>query len=239
MNLAVDYGNTRIKIGLFNEHALEFHSSFDHLEDFLDWSKKKQFDNAIISSVNQPIDNVLESLPITGKKLVMSQSIPLPVQIKYQTPHTLGVDRIAAACGAIELLPKRNCLVIDMGTCINYEFVDDQCNYFGGAISPGVSMRFKAMHKFTAKLPLVNPSENIELIGTNTTESLQSGVMIGVLSELEGVIKRYHEKYPNLGVILCGGDAYLFENKLKQPIFVAPNLVLRGLNRILVHNVGL
>ncbi len=239
MNLAVDHGNTRIKVGVFEQSALQEHLTFDDVSGFEKWVKHKEFENLIISSVSKSPDLLLGLVNAPEKKIQLKPSLPLPVQIQYGSPHTLGVDRIAAACGALEIAPARNSLVIDMGTCINYEFISADSVYFGGAISPGVKMRFQAMHTFTARLPLINAKENVDLIGSTTEECMQSGVVNGVLAEMHGMISNYQLKYPNLAVILCGGDAPLFENKLKQPIFVAPNLVLKGLNRILLHNVNL
>ncbi|MEQ8362552.1 MAG: type III pantothenate kinase [Cyclobacteriaceae bacterium] len=238
MNLAVDYGNTRIKVGAFEQANLIQQFSFEDSNVFNEWLGKTVFENVIVSSVARSTDNLLDKINSSGKKILMNQSTPFPIVIKYSTPQTLGLDRIAAACGALEIMPNKHCLVIDLGTCINYEFVDDQANYYGGAISPGVKMRFEAMHTFTVRLPLVKFVEDSPLIGNSTESCMQSGVENGVLAELEGIIDRYQKKYPTMGVILCGGDAPLFENKLKRPIFVAPNLVLSGLNRILLHNVN-
>ena len=146
---------------------------------------------------------------------------------------------MAAACGALEIFQDQNCLVIDAGTCINYEFLDKQANYHGGAISPGIQMRFEAMHKFTARLPLLKEISKTDLVGNSTESCMKSGVINGVLAEVNGIIDQYNQKFPRLRVILCGGDAHFFENNLKPPIFVAPDLVLHGLNRILLHNVNL
>lgn len=239
MNLVVDLGNSRIKAGLFDSKELAVLKVFDDSENFFRWLEDQNPDHVIVSSVTLPADEVLQKVNAGGKKLAMSSTLPLPIVNRYESPQSLGVDRIAAACGAIEKFPQRSCLVIDLGSCINYEFVDESANYLGGAISPGVSMRFKAMHTFTARLPLINPTEFVMLTGSTTEECMQSGVMIGVLSEIEGMIARHMEKYPKMGVILCGGDAHFFENKLKHPIFVAPNLVLVGLNSILLHNVDI
>lgn len=238
MNLAIDHGNTRIKAGVFEKTNLIQHFTFEDSNVYNEWLEGNEFENAIVSSVARSTENILDKINSNGKKIFMSQSTPFPIVIKYSTPLTLGLDRIAAACGALDTLPDQHCLVIDLGTCINYEFVDAQANYYGGAISPGVKMRFKAMHTFTARLPLVNFVENSPLIGNSTESCMQSGVVNGVLAELEGIIDRYQKKYPTMGVILSGGDAPLFENKLKHPIFVAPNLVLSGLNKILLHNVN-
>jgi len=146
---------------------------------------------------------------------------------------------LAGACGAIQLFPSENNLVIDAGTCITYDFVDSGSNFLGGGISPGLMMRFQAVHTFTAKLPLVSPTADARLIGESTESSIQSGVVNGVIAEIEGIIRRYEEKFPGLRVILCGGDAGFFENQLKASIFAIPDLVLIGLNSILIHNVNL
>ncbi len=238
MNLVVDYGNSRIKAGLFEQTNLIQQFSFEADTIFFEWLKGVKYNNVIISSVARQTDDLFKKMNSGGKKILMNQSLPLPIVVKYSTPQTLGVDRIAAACGALDVMPNKDCLIIDMGTCINYEFVDDQANYYGGAISPGIKMRFEAMHTFTARLPLVKFNEHAPLTGNNTESCMQSGVANGVLAELEGIIERYKKKYPTMEVILCGGDAPLFENRLKHPIFVAPNLVLSGLNRILLHNVN-
>jgi len=238
MNLAIDYGNSRIKVGLFDETNLADHFSFESEEKFGSWTNGKSFEHVIVCSVAQSPNAVLEKVNTSGLKLTLTPTIALPIKIQYKTPKTLGVDRIAAACGALDVMSGQDRLVLDLGTCINYEFVDRESNYYGGAISPGVSMRFQAMHTFTAKLPLVKSKNDAPLTGDSTESCMQSGVMNGVLAELNGIMTSYREIYPQLGVILCGGDAILFENKLKQPIFVAPNLVLSGLNRILLHNVN-
>ncbi len=239
MNLAIDYGNSRIKVASFELNNLVLHKTFLTDAEFQVWLKDQFFENVIVSSVTRSTEELLSTITCSGKKLMMSQTIPLPIQIQYATPHTLGVDRIAAACGVLDILPNQHCLIVDLGTCINYEFIDDHATYKGGAISPGVKMRYQAMHTFTARLPLVHSVDSAPLTGDSTAACIQSGVVNGMAAEIEGIITRYREKYPTVGVILCGGDAMLFENKLKQPIFVAPNLVLSGLNRILLHNVNL
>jgi len=175
---------------------------------------------------------------IAGKKIVLGPNLPIPIFNRYATPGTLGVDRLAAACGAWALFPNQDCLVVDIGTCINYEFISKTGEYHGGAISPGVVMRFESMHRLTAKLPNATPIESAPLIGSDTIQCLQSGVMNGVLEEIKGTIHRYNIEYPGIRVILCGGDAHFFENHLKPSIFVAPELVLMGLNSILLHNVN-
>ncbi|MEY4929538.1 MAG: hypothetical protein RI909_262 [Bacteroidota bacterium] len=239
MNLVVDAGNTRIKVGLFKDRELIEKKSFLTLKELEDFIKTTPAKNMLVSSVNHDSANILSWSTSSGKKISLSSSLALPVQVAYQTPHTLGVDRLAAVCGAQDFFPNQNCLIIDAGTCINYEFLDDQGVYYGGAISPGISMRFEAMHTFTARLPLVSAKSEINLIGNTTETCLQSGVMNGVLEEVKGFIQQYQALYPNLKVIMCGGDYPFFENRLKPAIFVAPELVLFGLNRILRYHVEL
>jgi type III pantothenate kinase len=192
-----------------------------------------------VSSVKGDVDSILNISVATNKKIELKSNTPLPLKIQYATPLTLGVDRIADACGAFQLFPNQNNLIIDLGTCINYEFMDSDNNYWGGAISPGVNMRFKSMNTFTAQLPLVEAIGYPELIGNSTISCLQSGVMNGILEEMKGIISRLKSKYPELRVILTGGDYRFFENQLKDSIFAAPELVLVGLNRILIHNASI
>lgn len=237
MNIAIDSGNTNIKVGLFEEALLTkkfIFSSIDQLSAFLDVTTAENF---IVSSVTGSLESVLASVHVSGKIINLTSKLFLPIRNLYATPETLGVDRIAAACGAWQLYPNEASLVIDIGTCINYEFVNQQGEYLGGAISPGVRMRFAAMHQYTAKLPIVEPNSEPPLTGGSTSGSLQSGVMNGILEEIKGMIKRYHQEHPLLKVILCGGDAHFFEKHLNPSIFVAPELVLMGLNSILLNNV--
>ena len=147
------------------------------------------------------------------------------------------MDRIASACGAFQLFPRENTLSIDAGTCITYEFTDADGNYRGGGISPGLNMRFKAVHTFTAKLPLISAKQNAPLVGNTTETSIQSGVINGLIAEIDGIIDRYQREFGAVRVILCGGDTRFFENQLKASIFASPELVLIGLNSILNYNV--
>ena len=139
----------------------------------------------------------------------------------------------------MDVFPNKNSLVIDAGTAITYDFVDNHRNYKCGAISPGIKMRFESLHTFTERLPLVAKEGELQLIGNSTETCIRSGVLNGVIAEMEGTINNYKQLYPDLGVVLCGGDSFFFENKLKPTIFAAPDLVLSGLNRILLHNAVL
>jgi type III pantothenate kinase len=238
VNLVVDIGNTRIKTASFESSFLKEKHSFKDIGELKKYLVGKKFDNALASSVSTDTSVVLPLLPVDGKKLQLTTSLGFPIRIAYDTPDTLGVDRIAAACGAYQLFPGEDCLVIDMGTCITYDFLSSQGVYEGGAIAPGVKMRFAAMHHFTARLPMIEPGTNPPLTGKSTAVSMQSGVINGVLGEINGFISRYQSQAGQVRTVACGGDLTLFENSLKPSIFVAPDLVLIGLNRILLHHVN-
>jgi len=170
--------------------------------------------------------------------LELDTSTLLPITLNYKTLETLGKDRIALAVAAAQLYPHKNVLIIDAGTCITYDFIDKHKEYQGGSISPGIQMRFKALNTFTDKLPLINPTDNVELLGKSTSESISSGVMNGVYSEIDGIIDKYKINFPDIEVILTGGDIIYFDKKLKNNIFANSNLVLKGLNMILDYNAG-
>jgi type III pantothenate kinase len=234
MNLVVDIGNTRIKSAVFDSDKLSNKHTFDNIDVFEEFLKDKIYDNAIVSTVSSSSPR----LPVKGKQIQLSSTLGLPVTVSYETPLTLGVDRIAAACGAFQFFPGSDCLVIDMGTCITYDFLSAKGVYEGGAIAPGVKMRFAAMNHFTARLPLVEPIADAPLTGKSTAASMQSGVINGVLEEIKGFIARYKSRYPGLKTVACGGDLVFFENSIKPSIFAAPDLVLIGLNRILLHHIN-
>lgn len=238
MNLAVDYGNSSAKVAIFDQQRLVERKTFTVADDLQAFLQNSPAENFIISSVTMDAETVA-GWSNAKNKFILSHALPLPIKILYATPTTLGVDRIAGSCGAIQLFPGRNTLVIDAGTCITYDFTDSSGQYYGGSISPGLKMRFQAVHTFTARLPLVTPAGNPELVGNSTETSIQSGVVNGTVAELDGIIDRYKSKYPDLQVILCGGDGPFFENMLKASIFASPDLVLVGLNRVLIHNVRL
>ena len=238
MNVVVDYGNSSAKVAIFNQHVLVEKHVFAKADDLQNFLQNSLAENLIVSSVTTDPKQV-ESWAVHAKrKFILNHSLPLPIKIQYSTPQTLGVDRIAGSCGALQLFPGYNSLVIDMGTCITYDFTDNKGSYHGGGISPGLMMRFKAVHTFTARLPLVNPVESPALIGNSTETSIQSGIIHGLVAEIDGIIHEYRSQFPDLKAILCGGDASFFENKLKASIFASPDLVLVGLNSVLIHNVS-
>lgn len=237
MNIVIDDGNSSAKIGIFDNRVLREQFIVKNTLEIPEVLVNYSGGDLIISSVSKSRYEDLGGA--FGKVIILSSETPLPIRNNYQSPETLGMDRIAAACGAWELFHGKNCLVIDAGTCITYEMVTSDGIYLGGGISPGLTMRFRAMHTFTAKLPLVDPVDAPALTGSTTMACMQSGVIWGMVSEIDGVVTRYREKYADLQVILCGGDAPFFENKLKASIFAGPEVVLIGLNSILSHNANL
>lgn len=237
MNVVVDFGNSSAKVGIFDQRNLiekNILTSATELETFLSASTSE---NIIVSSVSHSADEIITWAKGSKNKFILTHHLALPIQNHYSTPQTLGVDRIAAVCGAQSSFPNEQCLVIDMGSCITYDYLDEEGIYHGGSISPGLKMRFRAVHTFTAKLPLVEPVDHPELIGKTTETNIQSGIVNGLTEEIKGIISLYQQKFGDMKVILCGGDAHFFENKLKGGIFAVPELVLIGLNSILIHNV--
>ena len=207
----------------------------DELKSFL---QNFSAENFILSSVSKDATSILNWVQHIKRRFILTSTLPIPINSLYATPETLGVDRIAGVCGAAEKFAASNCLVIDAGSCITYDFLDNKRNHHGVSISPCLKMRLQAMHTFTAKLPLADIVENPPLIGNTTTTCLQSGAINGMVQEINGIITLYQQQFEGIQVILCGGDARFFENKLKAPIFAIPNLVLSGLNSILIYNVG-
>lgn len=236
-NIVIDRGNTSIKAGLFYGNALqeEFSSKDEH--SLMSWMESNKPDFILFSSVVKDSGESLKTKFDPSRIIFFNAETPLPFKNLYASPQTLGPDRLAGVAGALSRFPYKNRLVIDAGTCITYDFIDKENNYFGGGISPGLKMRLKALNHFTAKLPLVECSENTDLIGTDTKSSILSGVLHGSVSEIDGIIEKYSAKFDGLQVLMCGGDTNFFESKLKAHIFAVANLVLFGLNNILLHNI--
>ena len=207
----------------------------DHLKMLKD--EHPQLTQAILSSV-KPVD--AEILKYLSKNfdlfIELDHQTELPIENLYQTPETLGKDRLAAAVGANELFPDQNLLIIDAGTAITYDLVSEKNQFVGGNISPGLQMRFKALNHFTGKLPLVSYSDEFQTIGKNTTDAIRSGVQNGILYEIAQTIELFNKNYQNLQIVMTGGDSIFFDKKLNYSIFVHFNITLIGLNRILEHN---
>lgn len=239
MNLVVDIGNTRVKAALFNKAGLQQLHHYQTTGELLaDASFIQQAGHAVVGSVVQEQEAFYEALNKLIPTLLFTTQTAIPLKNLYQSASTLGSDRLAASIGAYHLYPGSNVLVIDAGTCIKYNFTNAANQYIGGAISPGIPMRFKAMHQFTSRLPLVEPDFLFdELIGTSTQNSILSGVINGTLAEVEGTIERYKQQFPQLICVLTGGDGEHLAKRLKNSIFAHPNLVLKGLNDILNYTL--
>jgi type III pantothenate kinase len=239
MNLALDFGNTRIKAGLFKQSGLSetllFQSEAELLENLASFSEVK---NCIISAVTDNYQEVMASISKQAHVLLFTSNTPVPLTNLYKSAATLGSDRIAASVGAFTIWPKHNVLTIDAGTCIKYNFVNANNEFLGGAIAPGINMRLKAMHQFTHALPLIPPqSDYKQLIGTNTHESLLSGSVFAAACEAESMISKYSQNYNDLKVVITGGDAAYLCKQLKNPFFANQNLILKGLNAIMNYNL--
>ncbi len=237
MDLVIDVGNTRAKAALFERETLMGVNSFAHDQSPAELLSA-EINNILYASVVGQDIPVLGKVAFSGRILRLTPRLPLPIENLYGTPETLGPDRLAGACGAVHLFPSLPCLIVDAGTSLTCDFVNRQGQFVGGSISPGINMRFKALHENTSKLPLVGPDGNPEPGGTTTESCIQSGVQYGSLLEIRGFVDFYRVHNSDLQVILTGGDAPFFEKYLKAGIFVAPNLVLIGLNQILQYNVS-
>ncbi|MDD5570333.1 MAG: type III pantothenate kinase [Bacteroidales bacterium] len=238
MNLAIDFGNTCMKLGLFNDNILTEVKVFERnkLKELEKYVLKKNIKSIIISSVIRESEAFIKTFIKRNKIIKLENKTKLPIKNLYKTTKTLGKDRIADVVGANFIFPEKNVLVIDIGTCIKYDFINSKNEYLGGSISPGVEMRLKALHNYTDKLPLIKRREINNLIGNTTETSILSGVLNGISAEIDGIIEKYKIKFKDLKVILTGGDIIFFDNRIKNSTFAEPNLVLKGLNVILRYN---
>jgi type III pantothenate kinase len=240
MNLIIDLGNTQTKVGVFLGKELirklifDKNTAFDVKKILAEFPEIK---NSIVSSVinhNKDIINILQN---KTHCLSFDINTKLFFTILYKTPETLGKDRIAAVAGAVALYPQKPLLVIDAGTCIKYNFITANSEFIGGAISPGIDMRYKALNVFTDKLPHLQFEQSFnEVIGTSTKNSIISGVQQGALFEIEGYAKHFKEQNKNGIIIATGGNLSFLVDGLKNSIFAAPDLILSGLNEILLYH---
>lgn len=240
MKLIIDLGNSRQKAAVFSGETIIFQKCSATIYDSLmQIFQEYEITSAILASVINDFSDINDSIRSKCPLLIFDKDTPVPVKSIYQTPETLGNDRLASVVAANKMFPCKNVLVIDAGTCIKYDFIDSAAVYHGGAISPGLTMRLKALHTFTEKLPLIELSEQEGLTGANTQDSILSGVVNGTVAEINGIIEQYNARYPNLTVVLSGGDSEYLVNKLKNKIFAVSNIVLHGLKIILDHNDNL
>ncbi len=240
MKLIVDIGNTKVKAAIFCEKKIVDFIVFDvfNLENLQNFIKNHKINYSIVSNVGNIDDAIINFLKSNFKNIELSFKVNLPFNIKYKTPETLGSDRIALAVGANLIYPNNNILIIGTGTCITYDFINSNNEYLGGAISPGLEMRFKALNNYTQNLPLISnySDNNFNFIGNTTINSIYSGVVNGIAFEIDGFIDIYKVKYDYLKIFLTGGNANFFENNLKNTIFANSNLILNGLNEIIDLN---
>lgn len=237
LNLIIDIGNNSAKFFLFKGEQLILHtrksnSSFDVIDE---WNRLYNIEKAIISSVIVETPELSEAISGLQCPVVrFSNSMPLPLEINYRTPHTLGSDRIAAAVGAWNEAPGRNMLVIDAGSAITIDFVGKDGKYNGGNIAPGIKMRLKALHEYTSRLPMVEKDGDTPTMGYDTETAIRSGVINGICHEIEGYINEFKQKYCDVLFFLTGGDEKPLKNRIKSCIFADKYLVAKGLNRILL-----
>ena len=236
MNIVIDQGNTSTKAAVFDERKMLSSFIFKPLTASKLLRLLNEFSPSkgilcSVTAIKPEIVSILEKRLIHF--VVLDESLPLPIQSVYRTPETLGKDRIAAVVGAWTQYPGKSILVIDAGSAITYDFIDASGIYKGGNISPGMTMRFKALNAYTDRLPLLNECGELLDLGTDTETAIRSGVISGIIKEIDAYIGDFKRKYPDLLVFLTGGHSFYFETKLKNSIFADGNLVLLGLNEIL------
>ncbi|MFI1742894.1 type III pantothenate kinase [Thalassobellus sediminis] len=242
MNLIIDVGNSFVKLAVYSKNKLKFKKVVE-INVFLKHviainNKYNKLTYAIISSVGRLQEDDVKVIKKLFNLLILDSSTKLPITNLYITPKTLGVDRIALIGASISQYPEKNVLIIDAGTCITYDFINSNNEYIGGAISPGLLMRYKSLNNLTANLPLLDLEIPNAITGNSTEESIHSGVVNGVLFEIDGAIQKYKLKYPDLTVILTGGDTNFLSKQLKSSIFANSNFLLEGLNFILQFNIN-
>ncbi len=229
--ICFDFGNTRLKAAIFVEEGMSetIYLANDDVETIETIIEKYHPQKTILSSVikhNEAIESVLAAKTHFHK---LSVSTKINFTTPVGKPETIGADRLALVSAAVHFYPGKNNLIIGLGSCITYNFVNQQHQFLGGGISPGMNMRFKSMHDFTALLPLEKETWNFPLIGYDTKTNLQSGVLFGMIAEIEGITERYGKKYGNFNVVLTGGNSTYFAGQLKSRIFADHNFLFKGL----------
>jgi len=240
LNLIIDIGNSQTKVAVFDAGEI-VQTIFTKSLDETQISRLKQLypglNQAILSSVAEINEDLL--LVLTNEFdffLQFNHQTPVPIENRYESKQTLGLDRLAAAVGGAYLFPAKDLLIIDAGTAITFDFIDKNNRYLGGNISPGLAMRFKALHHFTRNLPEIAAADQMADIGKTTGEAIRTGVQRGMIFEIDGMIDYADQISPGCYAILTGGDSYFFDKKLKNTIFVKFELTLIGLNEILEYN---
>lgn len=240
-NLVIDIGNTNSKLAIFEEKAMVYYQVFREIipAELIGLIKEHRVVNSSVSIVRKDLKEVIDVLKENTNYILFSTSINTGVKNYYETLSTLGLDRWAKVIAANSCYPGQNCLMIDSGTCITYDLLNRNAEYFGGSISLGIDMRFKALHHFTGRLPLVDWDPEADIpAGTDTNSAIRSGVLQGVINEVEGFISSYNKENIGLTVLLTGGSAAFLLEQLKNSIFAPqiihdPYLVLKGLNEVI------
>ncbi|MCI4443205.1 MAG: type III pantothenate kinase [Lentimicrobium sp.] len=241
MILAVDVGNTRIKAAVFEGSTLL--ETFVFLKTELEKSiqnilnKYKNGSHLVVASVSDIEKQAFSNFESAINIHFVSHKDAFPFVNGYETPKTLGIDRMVLAAGATLQFPHQNRLVIDAGTCVTYDFIDENDNYLGGAISPGLRLRYEALHNYTAKLPLLTLENPKHFTGKSTSESIHSGVVNGLICEIDGFINQYKAQYSNFIIILTGGDTEFLAKRLKNTIFANSNFLLESLNQTFQYKI--
>jgi type III pantothenate kinase len=242
VNLCIDWGNTHVKAAIFDNDKLQKQFSFaaepatEKVTEIIDTYNPVK---AILCSVVDHSDELGHMVKSKIKSFIKLDGYTrVPINNAYLSTDTLGADRLALVCGAHTTHPDKNNLVISLGTCITYNLMQKNKTFRGGAISPGMHMRLKAMHSFTDRLPEVSTDGDLLLLGYDTPSCMRSGAIFGMAAEIDGMISNYEKQYPEFNAILTGGDAPYFASKLKSKIFADPDLLLKGLNLIINYNVS-
>lgn len=237
-SLVVDSGNTRVKLGVFVEGQLqhtascEIDSARNRMAQMIEDYRVEQ---VMVSDVSGQLKLTKIEFGAKVKLYYLEGETHLPFINLYESKATLGADRKALVAGALHFFEKQACLIIDAGTCVTYDIINASHEYLGGNISPGLQMRLRAMHEFTGKLPMPVFQLPAQVLGKNTQECLTSGAYFGLIGEINFLIDHYEQNWPQLKVLLTGGDAELLAKSLKTSIFVNEHLLLYGLNKILTH----
>ncbi len=238
MNLILDVGNSLLKIALFKKSQLiqKFKFTENYKRNIEDIISENNVTHSIISNVGRIDDSIINILKESTNLLLVSNQLKFPFKNLYKSKNTLGQDRLALVSAAAFKFPKENVLIVDAGSCITYDFKNNNNEYLGGGISPGILMRFKSLNTFTSNLPLIDFDSIHQLIGNNTKNSINSGVINGTISEINGIIQQYCEEFKNIRIILTGGDSNFLLKRIKNSIFADQNFLLVGLNKLLEDN---
>ena len=238
MNIVLDIGNTILKVGLFKNNVqinyFEFNKNYyENIRNILECN---QILYSIVSNVSSSENKLIQLLKIKTQFIPFNSSLKIPFKNNYKSKRTLGQDRIALVSSSMKQYPDENVLIIDLGSCITYDFINSENEYEGGAISPGLIMRYKSLNNFTSNLPFLEPKKINYIIGKNSKESIHSGIINGIICELNGTIDRYQKKFKEIRIILTGGDSKFLFSKIKNSIFANSNFLLLGLNFLIELN---